>query len=112
MTVIDEYLKKIDPEKRKHLERIREIARKVVPDAGEKIGYGMPTMTYKGKPFLGYNIHKNHIGIYPYGAEEITVFQNRLSGLGYSSGAIRVPFDHPIDEKLLTDIISHRIKRI
>ena len=114
MTVIDEYLKAIEPEKRAQLERIRKIAKKVVPDAEEVISYGMPTLKYKGKSFLGFNVHANHIGIYPYGGEEIAVFNNQLTKLkyGFSSGAIRVPFDKPIPEDLLQEIITHRIKRI
>ena len=114
MSVIDDYLKKIEPTKRKQLERIREIAKQVVPDAKEVISYGMPTLQYKGKSFLGFNAHANHIGVYPFGAEEIEVFRDKLSEYKYglSSGAIRVPYDKPFPENLLKEIIKHRIKRI
>lgn len=114
MTPIDEYLEKIDPEKRKELERIREIAKSVVPDAEEVISYGMPTLKYKGKSFLGFDAHKEHIGIYPYGGEEIEVFKDTLikHNYGFSTGAIRVPYDNPIPEALLIKIIDYKIKRI
>ena len=112
MGVIDDYLKKIEPKKRKRLERIREIAKQVIPDAQEVISYGMPTLKYKGKPFLGFNTHANHIGIYPYGGEEIEVFKDKLKALGISKGAIRVPYNKPVSESLLKEIIKHRIKRI
>lgn len=114
MTVIDTYLQNIDPAQRKELERIRAIAKNVVPDAEETIGYGMSTLTYNGKAFLGFDVHKSHIGIYPYGGEEIELFKTQLTELGYgfSSGAIRVPFDKPFPEDLLKDIILHRIRRI
>ncbi|MGA2967778.1 MAG: DUF1801 domain-containing protein [Candidatus Levyibacteriota bacterium] len=114
MTTIDDYLKKIEPTKREQLERIKGIAKQVVPDAQEVISYGMPTLKYKGKSFLGFNAHTNHIGIYPYGGEEIEVFKDKLSEYkyGFSSGAIRVPYDKPFPENLLKEIIKHRIKRI
>lgn len=114
MTVIDTYLQKIGPSKRQQLERIRKIAKEVVPDAKEVISYGMPTLQIKGKSFLGFDAHAHHIGVYPYGGEEIRVFQDKLTklGYGYSSGAIRVPFDTEIPEKLLKEIIQHRIQRI
>jgi uncharacterized protein YdhG (YjbR/CyaY superfamily) len=114
MTVIDDYLEKNAPANRAELERIRAIAKRKVPDAQETISYGMPTLKHKGKSFLGFNVHAKHIGLYPYGGEEIEVFKDRLSelGYGYSSGAIRVPFDKPIPEDLLLDIIQHRIDRI
>lgn len=114
MTVIDDYLKKIEQSKKIQLERIREIAKQVVPDAEEVISYGMPTLKYKGKSFLGFNTHTNHIGIYPFGGEEIKVFKDKLNKLKYkfSSGAIQIPYDRPILENLLKEIIKHRIKKI
>jgi uncharacterized protein YdhG (YjbR/CyaY superfamily) len=112
MSVIDKYLQKIEPAKRAQLERIREIVKKVVPDAKEIISYGMPTLQYKGKSFLGFNSHANHIGIYPFGGEEIEIFKEKLKNFGFSNGAIRVPFSTPFPETLLIEIIKHRIKRI
>lgn len=114
MTVIDDYLKKIESSKRPQLQRIREIAKQVVPDAQEVISYGMPTLQINGKSFLGFNAHTSHIGIYPYGGEEIEVFKKKISELayGFSSGAIRVPYDKPIPEELLKEIIRHRLKRM
>ena len=114
MTVIDDYLNNLEPAKRKELERVRKIAKQTVPGAAEVISYGMPTLQYKGASFLGFNVHTNHIGIYPYGSEEITVFKDKLLKLhyGFSAGAIRVPFGHPIPEDLLKEIITYRIKRI
>jgi uncharacterized protein YdhG (YjbR/CyaY superfamily) len=112
MTVIDEYLRNIDPAKRRELERIRKIAKQTVLGATEVISYGMPTMQYKGKSFLGFYAHTNHIGIYPFGGEEIEVFKDKLKDFGLSKGAIRVPYDKPIPESLLKQIIKHRIKRI
>ena len=114
MTVIDDYLKNIEPEKRKQLERIRKIAKQIIPDAEEVISYGMPTLRYKGKSFLGFDTHTNHIGIYPFGSSEITIFKDKLNELKYkfSTGAIRVPYNNPIPESLLKEIIKHRVKRI
>lgn len=114
MTVIDEYLNKIDPKYKPELERIRKIARRVVWEAEDSIFYGMPTIKYKGKPFLGFDIHKSHIGIYPYGGEEIERLKDKLKDNNYefSKGAIRIPFDNPIPECLLREIIELRVKRI
>ena len=114
MSVIDDYVKKLEPEKRSQLERIRQIALQTVPGATEVISYGMPTLQYKGKSFLGFNAHVNHIGIYPYGGEEIEKFKDKLNELryGFSSGAIRVPFDNQIPEDLLREIVLDRVKRI
>jgi uncharacterized protein YdhG (YjbR/CyaY superfamily) len=112
MTVIDEYLQNVEPGKREQLERIRAIARQAVPDAEETIAYRMPTLKYRGKPFLGFDAHRQHIGVYPYSSEVIAMLQDELRGYTTSSGAIRVPLDRPIPESLLLTIINRRLQAI
>lgn len=112
MTVIDDYLGTVEPSKRAELERIRALARASVPDAEEAIVYGMPTLKYRGKPFLGFDAHKQHIGVYPYSSEVIEKLKEELHAFRLSSGAIRVPLDSPIPEGLLRQIIDCRIAAI
>ena len=112
MTVIDDYLTTVEPSKRKELERIRSLAKKTVPGAEEAIVYGMPTLKYHGKPFLGFDAHKNHIGIYPYSGQVIETLKDQLHDYGVSKGAIRVPLDHPISEEILKQIIHLRLSQI
>ena len=112
MIVIDDFLKKIEVSKRKELERIRSLAKKTVPDAEEVISYGMPTLKYQGKSFLGFDAHKNHIGIYPYSGQVIETLKDQLREYGLSSGAIRIPLDKPIPENLLKQIINCRLEQI
>ena len=112
MTAIDDYLTNVEPSKRQELERIHTLAKKIVPDAEEAIVYGMPTLKYQGKPFLGFNAHKQHIGIYPYSGQVIETLKDQLQGYGFSKGAIRVPLDQPISEELLKHIIHERLKQI
>jgi uncharacterized protein YdhG (YjbR/CyaY superfamily) len=112
MNLIDEYLKNVEPSKRRELERIRALAKAAVPDAEEAISYGMPTLKVAGKPFLGFNAHKNHIGIYPYSGHVIPKLKAELQGYETTKGAIRVPFDKPIPESTLRKIIDCRLQAI
>jgi len=112
MTVIDDYLEKIEASKRKELERIRALAKKIVPNTKETIMYAMPTLIYQGKPFLGFDAHKNHIGIYPYSGKVVETLKDELHEYGLSKGAIRVPLNNPISENLLKQIINCRLKEI
>lgn len=112
MTVIDTYLTTVEPSKRKELERIRTLAMQVVPEAEEAIVYGMPTLKYRGKPFLGFDAHKHHIGIYPYSGQVIETLKDQLHNYSFSKGAIRIPLDQPISEELLKQIIHLRLQQI
>jgi uncharacterized protein YdhG (YjbR/CyaY superfamily) len=112
MTVIDEYLKKIGPSKKKALERIRDLAREIVPSAEEAISYGMPTLKYKGQPFLGFDAHKSHIGVYPFSGHIIETLKDELSEYRSTKGAIQIPLDNPISKTTLRKLIDRRLKAI
>lgn len=112
MTAIDDYLAKVEAPKRKELERIRRLAKKAVPSAEEAIVYGMPTLKYQGKPFLGFDAHKNHIGVYPYSGRVIETLKDQLRDYGLSKGAIRVPLNQPIPESILREVILCRLEAI
>ena len=99
MTVIDDYLTTVEPSKRKELERIRALAKQTVPDAEEAIVYGMPTLKYQGKSFLGFDAHTRHIGIYPYSGQVVETLRDQLHGYSFSKGAIRVPLDSPFQKR-------------
>ena len=112
MSVIDDYLKKVEPSKKKALARIRVPANEIVPSAEEVISYGMPTLKYEGKPFLGFDAHKNHIGIYPYSGHVIEKLKDELSEFQFTKGAIRVPLDESISKTTLRKVIALRLKEI
>jgi uncharacterized protein YdhG (YjbR/CyaY superfamily) len=52
MNLIDDYLKNVEASKRTQLQRIRMLAKEIVPNAEETISYNMPTLKYEGKAFL------------------------------------------------------------
>jgi uncharacterized protein YdhG (YjbR/CyaY superfamily) len=108
----DDFLANVEASKRTELERIRALARAIVPDAEETIAYGMPTLTYAGKPFLGFAPRAHHIGIYPYSGSVLPALADQLDGYGFSRSALRVPYDRPITKALLRKLIASRLKAI
>ena len=69
---------------------VREIIRKALPDATEKMSWQMPTY-WQGQNLIHFAAQKNHLGIYP-GAETMEHFAPRLSGYKTSKGAIQFPY--------------------
>jgi uncharacterized protein YdhG (YjbR/CyaY superfamily) len=110
MGLIDDYLKNVEPSKRKQLQRIRTLAKEIVPNAEETISYNMPTLKYEGRAFLGFDAHVNHIGIYPYSGQVIPQLKDALRTYTVSKGAIRIPLDRPISKRLLKLVITTRLK--
>lgn len=111
MSVIDDYLNNVNPAQRTELERIRSIAKAMLPNAEEVISYGMPTIKYKGKSVLGFDAHKNHIGIYPYSGRIISTIKE-LEEYNTTKGAIRENINKPMPKSLIEKIIRERLKQI
>lgn len=104
MSVIDEYLMKVEPAQREALERIRKIAMEEVPDAVDTIGYGMPVLRYKNRYMLGFCQFKNHMSIFP-ATEPIAAMKEKLTGFKTAKGTIQFTLDKQIPEDLLREIV-------
>ena len=111
MTVIDTYLENIDSKQRAELERIRTITLNAVPSAGEKIAYGMPTMTYKDKNLLHFAAFKDHMSLFPTSGptEELAA---KLKDYKTSKGTIQFTLEKPLPENLIREIINLRVRDI
>ncbi len=112
MSVIDDYLSKVDSDKSKALARIRKIGMEMVPDAEDAIAYGMPALKTKGKAFLGFDAHSTHIGVYPMSGSIVEQMKDKLTMYETAKGSIKVPLDKPIPENILKELITLRLEEI
>ena len=99
---VDEYISMQEESAQPLLIQIRDTIRSAIPEATEKISWGMPT--YKKKHnLIHFATAKNHIGIYP-GEEAVTYFGKELSGYSYDKGNIRIPYKEPLPLDLIKRI--------
>jgi uncharacterized protein YdhG (YjbR/CyaY superfamily) len=110
MSIIDDYIKQFEPAVRKDLERIRSIAEKLLPGFEETISYGMPTIKYKGKSIIGFYVHKNHIGIYPFSGSVVSKIKE-LENYSTTKSAIHEKIDQPLPNSLIEKIVRERMKQ-
>lgn len=108
MGALMDYLEGLDPAERDALERIRARAVELVPEAEEGLGYGMPALTYRGRPLLSVRATKTHLGYYPFSADVIDRLQPDLDGIDWSKGTIRFQPEHPLPDDLITALIVLR----
>ena len=105
---INEYISRFPKDIQVCLQQIRETIQRVVPDAKEKISYGMPAFELNGNLvyFAGY---KNHIGFYatPTGHKE---FCEELSAYKQGKGSVQFPLDRPMPLDLIRRITEFRAK--
>lgn len=99
----------VTPEQRTSYERIRKIVYKIIPDAEEKISYGIPTFTYKGKYLLYFGAFKNHMSLFP-GAGIIEKFADELADFKIAKGTVQFTADKQIPEEVISSIIKQRLQ--
>ena len=99
---IPEYISNQNEEIRPRLWAIYDTIRTVLPDAEERISWGMPTF-WKGRNIIHFAPAKNHIGIYP-GPEAIEAFADRLSEFKTSKGAVQLPNNKDLPLELIAEM--------
>ena len=92
------------------LREMYDIIKVVLPEAQEKISYGMPCFHQK-QNVVYFAAFKNHIGLYPT-ASGVKAFENELVGLNFSKGAIQFPLDKALPTELIQKIVQFRLKEI
>ena len=104
MNPVDEYIASQDPSVQEALHTVRNVIRSVLPEAEEKISWGMPTWRMKHN-IIHFAAAKKHIGIYP-GPEAVEHFKALLDekGLSYDKGTIRIPYTAEIPSDLIRQI--------
>jgi uncharacterized protein YdhG (YjbR/CyaY superfamily) len=107
-STIDEYLGMYPADIRKRLNTLRQLIKKMVPDATEKIAYRMPTFYLNGN-LVHFAAHTEHIGFYPT-PSGVTKFKRELSKYETSKGAIQLPMDEPLPIDLIKKIVKFRVE--
>lgn len=97
---IDAYIARYPAEQQKVLQKIRETIHAAVPEATEKISYGLATFVYHGN-LVHFGAYDTHYGFYP-GSGPIADFQKDLGPYETSKGTVRFPIDQPIPYDLIS----------
>lgn len=106
---IDRFIDAEPAARAQKLRELRQLLHALAPQAQERIAWGMPTL-WQGGYLMHFFPFKNHIGLFP-GSEPIQVFKDRLSAFRTSKGTIQLPWDQPLPEELIRDIVAFNLQR-
>ena len=101
---IPEYISEQDPAVQLRLNAIYDTIRGAIPDAEERLSWGMPTF-WKGRNIIHFAVAKHHIGLYP-GPDAVEAFADRLKEYKTSKGAIQLPNKKELPLELIAEIAS------
>ena len=108
MNTIDEYIETFEPDIQKTLNEIRNFIKNEVPEATEKISYGMPTFYLNGN-LVHFAAFKNHYGFFPT-PSGIDAFEKELASYRSGKGTLRFSIDKPIPWDIIKKIVRFRVK--
>ena len=108
---VDKYIADFPEDVQQRLQQMRETILKVIPDADEKIGYGIPTYKVNGKNLVHFGGFKNHVGFYPT-PSGITSFDKELAPYKKSKGSVNFSHNQKLPLSLVTKIVRFRLKAL
>jgi uncharacterized protein YdhG (YjbR/CyaY superfamily) len=108
-----DYLGKLDDEKKRVVKETLERAMKLAPNSVAELPYGVPGLKLNGKPLIAVAAHKEHYGIYPFSPKVIEGARDLIGDIETAKGTIRFNYGiYPTDEllKKLIELRSEEIK--
>ena len=104
-TSIDEYIAACPEETHERLQAIREVVKKLAPEAMERISYQIAAFELNGKNINHFAGWKKHISLYPVPAGD-EAFESEVSRYVDGKGTVKFPLDEPMPMKLVKKIIK------
>ncbi|KAA6303585.1 MAG: hypothetical protein EZS26_000136 [Candidatus Ordinivivax streblomastigis] len=103
---IDEYIAGFSSDIQKTLNELWRLIQSEVPEAAEKIAYGMPTFYLKGN-LVHFAAFKDHYGFFP-APSGIDAFEKELLPYRTGKGTLRFPLHQPFPWEIIKKIVRFR----
>lgn len=108
---IDDYLAKLDEPKLGTLRALRQTILGFIPEAEQRISYGVPAFNLQGKAIAGFAAFKNHLSYLPHSGSVLGELHDDVAKYVTSKGALQFPIDTPLPEDLVEKLIAVRIRQ-
>jgi uncharacterized protein YdhG (YjbR/CyaY superfamily) len=105
---VEEWLKRLAPEQRAALEKLRAQISAAAPGAEEVISYGQPTFKLHGH-LVAFGAFAKHLSFFPMNSTVILENADALKGFFTSKGTIQFTHDEPIPAAVVKKIVKSRI---
>lgn len=108
-TPVDEYISAAPQNVRDVLQQLRTAITAAVPQAEERISYGIPTYKWHG-PLVHFAVQKNHCSLTVVSKSAIETFARELTKFKVSGRTIHFTPEQPIPATLVKKIVKLRVK--
>jgi uncharacterized protein YdhG (YjbR/CyaY superfamily) len=107
---VDAYVAEAPEVARPLLTELRELIRDAVPEAEERISYGMPSYRLNGVRLTYFQAHMRHIGLYAFNADDVHAVG--LDGYLAAKSTLQFALDQPLPASALRRLIQQRVNAI
>jgi uncharacterized protein YdhG (YjbR/CyaY superfamily) len=109
---IDRHLKQFSGEQLESLVALRDILREMLPNAEEKIAWGMPTFKVDGKNVAHFDGFKKHCSFFPGSGGVLSVIGELPAWCEVSKGTIRFPIGKKLPKTLVKKMVKARLAEL
>jgi uncharacterized protein YdhG (YjbR/CyaY superfamily) len=106
---VDAYIAAAPKEVRDKLKKLQAIIKEAAPSAAERISYGMPYYSYKGR-LAYFSLSKAHIGLY-IPTPVIDEHRAILKDYEAEKATVRFPLDKELPAALIRKLVKARMKK-
>ena len=108
---VNEYLAAATPAARDKMIELRHFLRSTLPEAEEKIWYGVPFYHLQGE-LVGFAAYAAHVSVGLGAGDFPTTCRKELQEKGYHTGkgTFQIPFDQEIPKKVLRKVLLAKIQ--
>lgn len=99
---IDQYINRYPENVQEILQKIRTMLKDIYPEAGEKISYGIPTLTLNGKYFIYFAAFSHHVSVYPIPPMPES-FHKKIAPYIKGKGTLQFQLSEPIPYDLIKE---------
>ena len=108
-TSVAAYFKKLPPEQREPLRKLRETIAAAAPEAEEGITYSMPGFLLDGKGFVAYAAFKDHFSFFPMSGRAVEAHKKELGERVTGKGTIQFRYDERFPVALVKKVVKTRL---
>jgi uncharacterized protein YdhG (YjbR/CyaY superfamily) len=108
-TTIDEYLAPVKGVKRAALDKLRETIRAIVPQAEERISYGMPAFRFNGKIVAGFAATAKGCSYFPFSGSTLRTLADELENYDKTKSSLHFDPAQPLPVTLVRKLIKTRV---
>jgi uncharacterized protein YdhG (YjbR/CyaY superfamily) len=106
---VDAYINSLPEDLQSVTQKLRSDLKKMVPEAQEKMAYGIPTLTLNGN-LIHFAAYKTHVGLYP-GSKAIVALAKDLVNYHTSKGTIQFPIDKDLPLELIKKVVEFCVEQ-